>query len=825
MKLTIGALAHVDAGKTTLSESILYKTNTLRKKGRVDNKDSFLDFNSIEKEKGITVFNKQANFKYKDKDYIYIDTPGHNDLDYESNRAISILDCAIVLISAIEDIPIDTIKKFNNLLNYNIPIIIFVNKMDISSFSKEDILTNIQNKLSKDAIEYTKTNEFISLMSEDLLDTYLNTNSIDANIVSQYFSNNTFFPVFFGSALKDEGINELLDYINTYVNSDYKQDDQLNTYIYKISNDYSYIKVLSGMLLNKTSFGEYKINEMYEVSGNTYLPITCAMAGDIIAVKGLKQIPIGTYLPSFNKEELFKMPTLTYRILSDLDANELFKKAEPIINEFPELDIKLDKNNIYIELNGELHATIVSKLFKDRLGIDVTFSDPIIRYKETINQTMYGVGHFEPLRHYAEVIVNLKPYDNGIKINTLIDNSYTNTLVSYLRNYTIRGILTNSPLTNIEIDIVDIKTHPKHTEGGDLIQATKRAIRQALSKIDSILLEPFYLVSIDTNVENINEIISYLTQNKCVYSISDNTIITKIALSSVNAIITGLRSKLKGQLSFSIEDTVYDECDNAEDIINKRNYDYRSDMINPAGSVFCKSGAGHYVEPEDVESNMHLNLTDYFKTESTQKTTHNKVKISDDELNRVWNSLYKPRPRYIEKKKDVSETYDNHKKASTKPLLYLIDGYNLMYFLDEENAINNLLSARENIINLVCDYAGYVAADVILVFDAYKTDMVKSEIVKQDNITVVYTKRKQTADNYIEHKSKELSDIYKITVVTSDAMEQLRVYANNASLISSREFLQRYNNLRKNNTKLNNAFKYKPFEDIKDLLEDEETND
>ena len=333
------------------------------------------------------------------------------------------------------------------------------------------------------------------------------------------------------------------------------------------------------------------------------------------------------------------------------------------------------------------------------------------------------------------------------------------------------------------------------------------------------------MVSIDTNVENINEIISYLTQNKCVYSISDNTIITKIALSSVNAIITGLRSKLKGQLSFSIEDTVYDECDNAEEIINKRNYDYRSDMINPAGSVFCKSGAGHYVEPEDVESNMHLNLTDYFKTESTQKITHNKVKISDDELSRVWNSLYKPRPRYIEKKKDVSETYDNHKKASTKPLLYLIDGYNLMYFLDEENAINNLLSARENIINLVCDYAGYVAADVILVFDAYKTDMVKSEIVKQDNITVVYTKRKQTADNYIEHKSKELSDIYKITVVTSDAMEQLRVYANNASLISSREFLQRYNNLRKNNTKLNNAFKYKPFEDIKDLLEDEETND
>lgn len=515
------------------------------------------------------------------------------------------------------------------------------------------------------------------------------------------------------------------------------------------------------------------------------------------------------------------MPTLTYRIISKLDANELYKKSESLINEFPELDIRLENNYVCIELNGELHATIIKKLFKDRLDIDIDFSDPIIKYKETIDQEMYGVGHFEPLRHYAEVIVNLKPYSNGVKINSLIDNNYTNTLISYLRNYTIRGILTNSPLTNIQIDIVDIKTHPKHTEGGDLIQATKRAIRQALSKIESTLLEPFYLVSIETNNENVNDIISYLTQCKYAYSIKENTIVAKIALSQANSIITGLRSKLKGQLSFSIEDTVYEECENAQDVIERRNYDYLSDMRNPAGSVFCKSGAGHYVEPEEVEENMHLNLSDYFKTQSTQKIIHNKVKISDDELNRVWNSLYKPRPRFVEKKNDKDDTYGYHKKTVSKPLLYLIDGYNLMYFYDEENAINNLLSARESIINLVCDFAGYVAADVILVFDAYKTDMVRSEITKQDNITVVYTKKKQTADNFIEHKSKELSDIYKITVVTSDAMEQLRAYANNASIISSREFLSRYNNLRKNNTKLNTEFKYKPFEDLKAILEEE----
>lgn len=257
MKLTIGALAHVDAGKTTLSESILYKTNTIRKKGRVDNSDSFLDFNSIEKEKGITVFNKLATYKYKDKDYIYLDTPGHNDLDYESNRAISVLDCAILLISAIEDIPIDTIKKFNNLLNYNIPIIIFVNKMDISNFAKEDILFNIQSKLSKDAIDYHKTDEFLSLTSDDLLESYLSTNKIEDDIVSYNLKDNTFFPVFFGSALKDEGIDELLDYIDKYVKADYDENAKLNAYIYKIFNDYSYIKVISGTLQNKTTFGEY----------------------------------------------------------------------------------------------------------------------------------------------------------------------------------------------------------------------------------------------------------------------------------------------------------------------------------------------------------------------------------------------------------------------------------------------------------------------------------------------------------------------------------------------------------------------------------------
>ena len=820
MKITIGALAHVDAGKTTLSEAILYKTNVIRNKGRVDNKDSFLDFSAIEKEKGITVYNAQANFKYKDKDFIYLDTPGHNDLAYESSRAINVLDCAILLISSIEDIPLDTINKFNNLLNYSIPIIIFVNKMDIANYTKEEILLKLQSKLSKDCIEYTSTNEFISLTSDSLLEEYLKTDIIPKQTIIDELKKHTFFPVFFGSALKDQGIDNLLDYICEYVAADYDETKNFNAYLYKIYNDYSYIKILSGFLTNKTIIGENKINEIYDVNGNNFTSISKAIAGDIVAVKGLKDVPIGTYLPSFENDDLYNVPSLTYRIISSLDSNELYRKLENICNEFPELNITLDNNNVFVNLNGELHALIIKKMFKERLAIDVDFSDPIIKYKETVSTSTYGVGHFEPLRHYAEAIVEIKPYEKDIKIDSKIDNSYTNTILSYLRNYTLRGILTNSPLTNIEITLVDIKTHPKHTEGGDLLQATRRAIRQGLSKTNLTLLEPFYLTCIKTNDSNLNDIISFLTSYKCPYTIHEDSLVCKISLKQFNNIIIGLKSRLKGQLDFSIEEIIYDECENALEVIENRNYDYRSDMRNPAGSIFCKSGAGHYVEPEDVEDNMHLNLSDYFKDESNIKITHNKVKISDEELNRVINSLYKPKPRYIEKHAlDYKET-EYHKMIMNKPLIYLIDGYNLMYYMDEDNAIANIISARENIINLVCDFAGYVAAETILVFDAYKTDSHSNEIIKQDNINIVYTKHKQSADNYIENKSKELAKDYRVIVVTSDNMEQMHIFANSASRISSREFINRYNNLRKNNTKLNDVVRFKQLEDIKKLLQD-----
>ena len=813
MKLTIGALAHVDAGKTTLSESILYLSNSIRNKGRVDNADAFLDYNELEKEKGITIYNKQALFSYKGKEYVYLDTPGHSDLAYEANRAIAILDVAILIVSANRSIPSDTIKQFNNLKQYNIPVLIFVNKMDITTFTKEEILTNIKKVFGDDCVEYSKIEETVSLESEELMNYYLENGKLDDNAVQEALKNGHVYPCFFGSALKDEGVVELLDFINRYINVE-ESNDELNAYIFKQSNGFTYLKVLSGTLLNKSSFGEYKINEMYEVSGDSFTPIKEAYCGDVVAIKGLKDIPIGTYLPSFNSDFLLEVPSLTYRILSSLDANELYKKLEAIVIEYPELKIELSGNNVFINLNGELHSLVIKRLIKERFSIDVEFSDPIIKYKETIKNESFGVGHFEPLRHYAEVVVKIKPA-NGFKVTSFIDNHYTNSLVSFLKAYPIRGILTNSILTNVEIDIVDIKTHPKHTEGQDLINALRRAIRHALTKNSSVILEPCYIVTIDTNEENRNTIISELTTLMFPFDIEEKAIVASIPLKMLNSALMNLKTKLKGNISYSIDELEYLEANNQEEIVLERKYDYRSDMRNPAGSIFCKNGAGHYAEPEEVEDMMHLNMSDYTGKESTV-LTYNKSHISDEELKRVYNSIYKPKERYLPKNNKTNEERP-YKPLLTKPLIYLIDGYNLMYYMNEELAINDFNDARDKVTNIVCDFAGYVNAECILIFDAYNNSDLISRINKYDNITIVYTKVKQTADEYIERKSKELSNDYKVIVVTSDYLEQIRVFANGASRLSSREFVDRYNRFKKNNKKIESK-PNKPLAELKELL-------
>ncbi len=807
-RIVIGAYAHVDGGKTTLSESILHKCGVLKESGRVDHEDSFLDFNPFERQKGITVYAKEARFSYRNKDFIYVDTPGHLDFVGEVNRSYAILDAAILIIDGSASLPADTIRRFHYLKSLEIPLLLFINKMDISHRSHEEILDEIHKALSSDAVLSHEAEEHVALDSEELLDAYLQKGHIaDVHIINALKEGNI-YPIFFGSALHEEGVEELLDFLCRYVDVE-ERTDRLKAYIYKI-DDYAHLKVFSGTLRNRDVFGEHKISQIVQFNGSKALQVQEVKGSDLCAVKGLQGLKAGTYLPSLFCEDSNKPDALTYRLISELDPNELFRRIAVLNEEFPELNIEL-KDSVYLDLSGELQKEFIRQLIKERFALDVDYSQAQIAYKESIEEEVCGVGHYEPLRHYAEVLVVLRPYPSyHIKAKKEFA-----VLMDYLEHYRPCGLLTDSPLDHIEIEILDIRTHLKHTEGGDLVQALNRAIRQALTKAKSYLLEPYYLLSLTAEPKVLNGIISELSAAQHVFDIEENMIMAKIPKASYNDLILSLRNRFRDDFSHSIEGSFYDRCRSSNDIIRQIAYDYRSDVRKPSGSIFTRNGAGTYIPPEEVEENMHLDLKNYF-SDYQPVEKHRPRTINEEELKRVWNSLYKPRPRYIEKR-SASETENKKERIDSRELLYMVDGYNVLHAL-EDAPLDDLIMGREKVIDLACDFAGYVSASLVLIFDAYLQDSSRASVLQRDNITIVYTKYGQTADMYIEEKARELGDKYRIIVVTSDNLEQLSIFSAGAFRLSSREFLARYNNLRKNMNHTQRIFN-RPLEELRKLLD------
>lgn len=827
MKTVIGALAHVDAGKTTLAEAILFNTSSISEMGRVDRADAFLDFNSLERKRGITIFNKEARFTYKNKDYIYFDTPGHTELSKEKTRSLNVIDVALLIVSAIDSVTTDTIKTYNELMEHSIPTIIFVNKMDIEYVKKDEILKDIQSKLSSNCLELNEIKESIALNNENLLSNYLENGDIDNSLITNSINNNEYSPVLFGSALKNEGIKELLDFIDTYIKVEENDSLDLNAYVYKITNEnnekLTHVKVLSGVIQNKDVINDEKINEIRLYTGNKYIAVNSVSNGELCALKGIKNTSIGDYLPHKDNITNNINNSLTYEIKSISDVNEIIKKLILLNEEKPELNIRLINNHIYINLEGELQKEIIKEIINQRFNEEIEFSEPLIKYKETIIKESYGVGHFEPLRHYAEVIVKIEPSE-GLKFRSLVNNQYTGSLINYLESHNPRGILTNSYLTNVMITIIDFKTHLKHTEGGDLINALRRAIRYALSKNESKLLEPYYLINISYDEASINEIIKELNNFKGIYTIEDKSIMSKVPQINFNEFILNLKTKLKDTLSYEVIDTVYDNSINEEEVIKRFNYDYLSDNYNPVGSIFTSKGAGHYVDVDEVIEKMDLKLSDYVKEEVVSTNTYIKSKVSEEELKRVWNQLYKPKGNYISKKKKVSDD-DKFKPVDVrlKPLMYVVDGYNLMYSIDELKDLSevNFSLARDKVIDILIDYKGYVNAEMVVVFDAYNNNYNKPEILNDTGLSIVYTKHNQTADSYIEDITSKLKDEYKVITITSDYLEQIRVLSNSSLRLSSREFIDRYNNFKKNYFSKQKMPVYKPLEELKKLLEEE----
>ncbi len=810
-RIVLGVYAHVDGGKTTLSEAVLHKSGALRNPGRVDHEDSFLDYQDYERQKGITVYAKEARFSYGGKDFVYVDTPGHLDFIGEVNRSFEILDAAILIVDASSMIPGDTIHRFRHLSSLHIPLFLFVNKMDLTVRSKEEILEEIHSVLSDRCIPYEDCEEAAAAEKEELIDFYLNEGHLPKEAVQEALREGDIIPVFFGSALKEEGIEELLDYISSYCEAEDTSDKPFKAYIYKI-DDYAHIKVLQGILHNKDSFSGYKINEVSLLNGNRAESVQEVKGSDICAVKGLSGLQAGTFLPSLFHEDSLSLQTLTYTVLSDLDDSELYRRISLLNEEFPELGIAL-KDRVTMELTGDLQMDFLKRLVKDRYDLDISFSAPLISYRETIEEEVYGIGHYEPLRHYAEVLVRMRPSDS-FHVKASRDHAI---LLDYLNTYRPTGILTNSPLDKMEIEILEVRTHLKHTEGGDIVQALNRAIRQGLTKVKSHLLEPFYLVSFRGKDLILTRLLSECANRRYLYDVEEDGVLVTLPKKDFNFFIVSCKQRFKDEFTYQIEGSLYERCLNEEEVISSFAYDYEGDTLHPCGSIFTRNGAGTYFPPEEVEEVMHIDLSTYIKN-YTAPVRHDPRRIDEEELKRVWNSLYKPRPRYIERKK---EEEDLHPVDLTpgKELLYLIDGYNLLHAM-EDVPLDDLMMAREKVIDMVCDFAGYVAANCVLVFDAYKKENSPVNISERDNITLVYTRTRQTADMYIEQKSKELAKDYRVLVVTSDRLEQISVFSSDAIRISSREFIARYQNMRKNMSHKEKA-PYRPLEKLKELLEEE----
>ena len=823
-KIVFGAFAHVDAGKTSLAESLLYKCGNLRNKGRVDHQDAFLDFSSEERKRGITIFNKEARLTYKGREFIFVDTPGHNELRNEALRTLKILDAAVLLINA-NDNNYQSSKDFLKLLlKRNLPIFIFINKMDISYFSEDAILERLQSQLDKRCCSLETFWENIALESEEAMSRYLSDAYLDPQDVQKALLAHEYLPVIFGSALKDQNTLELLELIATYVQP-LKIDDTLNLYVYKIVKErnekLAYARILGGVLPNKYVFKDgSQVNEILRYDGANYQSIKEAKQGDIVALKGLKNVRIGTYLPADIQDTTVNTNKLAYRIEAGIDAYRLFLTIRELNDEMPDLNINLHDDVVELYLSGQLQQEIITALIKERYNLTVSFHKPRIVYQETIAQEVLGVGHFEPLRHYAEVIVSLSPAEKLEYCSKLINSHITN-MLNYLSMYPPSGILTDSALNKVRIEILDLKTHLKHTEGQDVIEALKRAIRQALLKAENILLEPYFKVLIFSQD---NQVINELIRQQLPFQVEEEQIVTYLPVSDYNELIQSLSIALKEKFCYQTLDIEYRPSAKQEAIVKAIGYDPLLDSEKPAGSLFCINGAGHYIEPSMVEAYMHLDLS-RFKKQHSSAYTHNLAKISEAELQRVMNMTHRPKERYVPKNSPNKPATEPVREINLeyKPLIYLIDGYNLLHAQAEleEIAREDLLSARNKTIDLVADFAGYIDAACILVFDAYLQNNQCATVLEHDNITIVYTKAKQTADSYIENKAKELQNKYKVNVVTSDGLEQLRVISSGSNRISSREFLQRYSNFRSNLKQQPKPAFNRPLADLHQLLEED----
>ena len=812
-KIVLGILAHVDAGKTTLTESMLYLSKTIRHLGRVDHGDTFLDYNSQERNRGITIFSKQAMFNWNDCQITLIDTPGHVDFSTEMERTLQVLDYAILVISGIDGIQNHSETIWKLLKHYQVPTFIFINKMDSIYANKDKLLNDLRKQFDENCFDFKNLDEnfyeTIALNNEKLLNYYLEHQTLTKKMIIDEIYHRNLFPCFFGSALKNEGIDAFLNEFTNYI-KEKQYPDQFQARIFKITHDkqgnkLTHLKITGGSLKVKEQIGNEKVDQIRTYSGGKYQLVNEVYAGDICAIKGFKNFEISQGLgneSTINKPIL--SPYMDYRIILPENCNqhEALEKLLLLSKEDPQLHINYNNQSkeIHVGLMGEIQIEILKNIISERFDLDVEFDHGNIIYKETILEPVEGVGHFEPLRHYAEVHLLLEPGKLGSGLEFGVDckedvlaTSYQRLVLSHLKEKEHVGVLTGSLITDMKITLISGRAHLKHTEGGDFREATYRALRQGLKATKSILLEPYFKFSLEIPVEYLSRAIYDIETMNGTFKLSKEQdemayLIGKAPVSNMQNYQSEVISYTKGKGRITLQIDGYYPCSNQEKVISEINYDSESDLENPISSVFCSHGAGFNVKWDEVENYMHIpyrfKQENINKEKKLQKTTYSN---EDEELENIFVRTYgpikQPQTRTPAKKIISNATY------KYMPECLLVDGYNIIHSWPElkELAKENLDAARMRLIDIMCNYQGYKKCILILVFDAYKVKNNLGSSYKYHNIYIVYTKEAQTADMYIERTTHELANKYNITVATSDALEQLIVLGQGGKRISSRE--------------------------------------
>ena len=825
-RLTIGILAHVDSGKTTLSEGLLYCAGMLRKLGRVDHGDAFLDTHALEKSRGITIFSKQARLLYGDCEFTLLDTPGHVDFSAEAERTLSVLDYALLVVSGSEGIQPHTETLFKLLCRYGVPTFVFINKMDISHLSRQELMGGLK-RLGEGFIDFSDDvpkDEFydgLAMCSEDMMEQYLDTGTVPADTIRQSIRQRQVFPCFFGSALKLEGIKELLAGLEEYT-TEPPRGDEFGARIFKLSDDpqgarLTHMKITSGCLkvkdvLHGSGWAE-KADQIRIYSGAKYQTVDQAPAGMVCAVTGLTSAHPGDGLGAeAGAPSPVLEPVLAYRAVlpEGVDAHKALSALRKLEDADPALHVAWNEGlqEIRVQLMGEVQLEIIQSLLKERFGLDIGFDQGGILYKETITSTVEGVGHYEPLRHYAEVHLLLQPleaggglvFSTGCKEDEL-DKNWQRLILTHLKEKTHLGVLTGSPITDMSITLVAGKAHLKHTEGGDFRQATYRALRQGLMQAESRLLEPWYSFSLQVPQECVGRAMNDLQAMGASFDPpeqrQEDAVISGTApvikLQGYPAVLTGYT---KGRGRLSCEGARYLPCHNSDEVIAAIGYDPESDTDNPADSVFCSHGAGHTVKWNAVFDNMHIPAVLRPKSEPEHEHAAPILSRSDEEeLIRIYERTYGPirsnpiaafRPSVSVQ----SQGFRLPEATETGPEYLLVDGYNIIFAWDDLAAIakEDMDLARSRLVNLMCNYRGLHRCEIILVFDAYRIKGNTGSVETVNNISVVYTKEAETADSYIERTTHELSKNYRVQVATSDRMEQLIIIGNGAMRISADAF-------------------------------------